>query len=86
MNSSAWRKCVCCLTLILLLPSVAARCEEAEAAFPDWLKGTLLISTMGSDQAPDVEYEPINQYICAFNFDEGKTYAMQVPAHGRGRR
>ena len=83
VNSCAWRKCVYLLMLVLLLLSVAARGEEAETEFPDWLKGTLLISTMGSDQQLDVEYEPIDQYICAFNFDEGETYAMRVPAHGK---
>lgn len=83
VNFCAWRKYVCLLMLVLLLLPVAARGEEAETEFPDWLKGTLLISTMGSEQELDVEYEPIDQYICAFNFDEGETYAMRVPAHGK---
>ena len=71
---------------IVLLITVIILLEQGDSPIgkiPDWLHGTLLISTMGSDRKLTGMQDPKQQYVCAYDFNDDKFSSVPVTSDGK---
>lgn len=67
----------------LLLQGMHSAGAENIMDTPEWVTGTLLISLAGSETIVDPAKVPVDQYVCAFDFENRRINSVRVPYHSR---
>lgn len=74
--------------VVILTTAIVVSCGfslliyKSTNSIPEWIKGTLMIRSLGSDGLSAVD-SPANQYICAFDFSNNTIDSIQIPLHAQ---
>lgn len=72
--------CLIILAMIFIfLSPQSSRYISSIKQAPDWIEGTLLMTTRGATE--HTEKEPIDKYVCAFDFDNDTISAVEIPSN-----
>lgn len=77
-----WIVVVSVLTILISSGSALSMNRSTED-IPAWIKGTLMISLLGSEKLLDDADWPTDQYICSFDFSNQTINSIRIPSHAQ---
>lgn len=73
------KKALALLCIFLFPFPFAHSWAEMEQSIPDWVRGTLFVSMLGSEQPHSGNPFELRQYACLYNFESNSLSTLQIP-------